>query len=83
MRTLGARLRWAREKSGISARRLDELAGLSPGHTSAIESERRLDPSTSTVAALARALGISLDWLVDGTGTAPSERKLRRTSTDS
>lgn len=77
MRTLGERLRMARELAGLSARALDEAAGLTPGHSAAIESERRLDPNSSTVTALARALGVTTDWLLDGTGSPP--KKLRST----
>lgn len=79
MKTLGQRLKWAREAAGLSTRELDARARLTPGHTNAIESGRRLDPSTSTTRALAHALDISLDWLVDGEGPTPNERKLRAT----
>lgn len=77
MQTLAERLRWARGIAGLSARDLDELANLTAGHTSSIEAGRRANPSAETGRALARALGVSLDWLVDGTGAEPSERKLR------
>lgn len=77
MKTLADRLKSTREGAGLSARGLDELAKLTPGHTAAIESGRRHDPSASTLTALARALDVSLDWLVNGVGARP-----RRTGTD-
>lgn len=77
MKTLPERLAWARGAAGLSARGLDRKAGLHGGHTQLIESGRRVDPSSETVKRLARALGISIDWLIDGNGMAPSEDALR------
>jgi transcriptional regulator with XRE-family HTH domain len=72
MRTLSGRLKKARTAAKISARRLDKLAGLTPGHTTLIESGRRPNPTATTAAALARALDVSLEWLVSGRGAAPT-----------
>jgi transcriptional regulator with XRE-family HTH domain len=72
MQTLAQRLRRARKAAGLSARRLDALAGLTPCHTSLIESGLRENPKATTVAALAKALGVSLDWLVSGRGPPPT-----------
>lgn len=77
MNTLAERLQWARGLTELSARDLDKLANLTPGHTTAIEVGRRASPSAETARAIARALGVSLDWLVDGNGMAPSEQQLR------
>ncbi len=77
MNTLPERLKWARELMGLSARDLDKLAKITPGHTASVEIGRRKSPSAETARALARALGVSLDWLVDGNGMAPSEAQLR------
>jgi transcriptional regulator with XRE-family HTH domain len=77
MNTLPERLQWAREHAGLSARDLDKLADLTPGHTASVEVGRRASPSADTVRALARALGISTDWLIDGTGKRPSETLLK------
>lgn len=74
MKTLADRLRWARESRGWSMRQCDRVAGLAVGHTSMVETGRRTDPSVRTVASLAHALGVSLDWLVDGTGPTPKLR---------
>jgi len=69
---VGERLRHARQLAGISARRLDGLAGTTPGHVSLLESGTRLNLETRTAAKFTCALGISLDWLVNGEGEAPS-----------
>lgn len=73
---VGARIREARELAGISARELDRLAGLSENHTSLLESVVR-DVRAETAVAVARTLGVSLDWLLVGEGKAPSERSVR------
>lgn len=61
----------------LGTRELDRLAGLTEGHTSAIETGNRPNVEARTAAALARVLGVSLDWLVTGTGPTPSERRIK------
>lgn len=58
----------------LSTRELDRLAGLTPGHTSAIETGGRPNVEVRTAGALAGVLGVSLDWLVWGNGRGPSGR---------
>lgn len=60
---------------GLSARELGALAGLPSPTVSNIE---RADPArpgervaAKTLVALARVLGTTVEWLVDGTGEAP------------
>ena len=65
MVTIGQRLRWARDQAELSARELDRLAGKTPGHAGLIEA-RGTDAWASTLAAYARVLGLSLDWLIAG-----------------
>lgn len=78
MSDFSARLREARELvSDLSARGLDELAGLTHGHTWMIESGQRGEPELKTAAKLAKTLGVSLDWLAFGTGEAPTEELVR------
>lgn len=72
-----ARLRKARGLVDLSARELDRLAGLAEGHTSLIENGTRAAVEAKTAQALARVLGISLDWLIAGLGKMPSERTVR------
>lgn len=77
MRTFGERVKYARGLGKISARRLDLLADLTPGHVSAIEAGQRERIEARTASMLAAVLGCSLDWLIDGDGPAPSERAIR------
>ena len=66
MQCLADRVRMARTRSGISTDDLDRKAGLAIGHTYKIETGKRLSPSIETVAAIASALGVSIDWLITG-----------------
>ena len=63
------RLRKMREHRGLTARELSRAAGLSGPHVSLIESGRRADVYVSTVASLAKALGVSFAWLAIGEGS--------------
>lgn len=71
------RLQHARELSGLSARRLGTLAGLSTATVALIESGERKAPSAETLARLAKVLGVSLDWLISGAGDPPDEATVR------
>ena len=74
MKTIGERLRWARERRGLNHAELDEVADLSCGHSAKIERGHREDPSAGTASKLARALGVDVAWLING-GKAPSIAK--------
>lgn len=74
--SLWDRLRSARLTAGISARELDRLARLAEGHTALLEAGKKNDVETRTVAKLARALGVTLDWLVLGEGDPPADEKI-------
>lgn len=74
---LPERLAAARQFAGLSARALDRLAGLGEGHVSMIESGRRPRIEAGTAEALARVLGLSLDWLLAGSGKAPRPKAIR------
>lgn len=78
--SLSTRLRFARICKGLSASALDAAAGISRGHTRQIESGRKPNPEAVTASKLARALGVDLAWLVDGTGEPP--RKSTNASTN-
>jgi transcriptional regulator with XRE-family HTH domain len=69
--TLAGRLKRTREMSGLSARSLSKLAGLSAAHVSLIEADRP-NLEAQTAAKLARVLGVTMEWLVNGTGDGPS-----------
>lgn len=54
---------------GLSCAALDDVAGLSAGHSAKLERGRpgkRDMPAASTVAKLARALGVTVEWLMHG-----------------
>lgn len=75
--TLSDRLREARSFSSLSARELDRLAGIGQGHSALIESGQRPNVEAKTATALARVLGVSLDWLLMGRGRPPSDAAIR------
>lgn len=63
--SLGARLRAAREAAGLSQEQLESRSGVEQTTISKIERGASLRPSFAIVAALAAALGCSLDSLDD------------------
>ena len=60
-----SRVRQAREKKGIGSRELDRLAGLKEGHVAVIEG-RDGALESETALKIAKALGVSLEWLISG-----------------
>ena len=64
-RTLGRRIRSAREALGESQVSLAASAGISQGYLSQLETDER-EPTLSIAARLAEALGITLDELASG-----------------
>jgi transcriptional regulator with XRE-family HTH domain len=83
MTTLSDRLRGARTSAGISLRKLDELAGLHPGHSAQIERNPERSVETRTVRQLASVFAATeqerelvASWLAFGTGSAPSASQL-------
>jgi transcriptional regulator with XRE-family HTH domain len=73
----GDRLRALRAKKGLSQAELAELADLSDETVSRVE-RGAYDPSISSTVALARALGVSVDYLV-----GMADRNKRRNDTGS
>jgi transcriptional regulator with XRE-family HTH domain len=61
---IGPRLASARRRAGLSREALAVRAGLSWAAIAQIESGRRPNPRAETVAALARALGVTADYLL-------------------
>lgn len=57
-------------------RQLDQLAGLCVGHTSLIERGRKPRIELGTAIGLAKALGLSLDWLALGVGEPPTTEQV-------
>ena len=72
---IGRRLGRVRGLAGLSARELDRLAGIAEGHTSLLESIVG-DVKATTLAKIARVLGVSIDWFVNGTGAMPTRESL-------
>jgi transcriptional regulator with XRE-family HTH domain len=67
MDTLGTRLRWARERRLWSQQRLSDETGVMVATISRIENGRHSRrPLTTTLEALASALGVDATWLVFG-----------------
>lgn len=77
--TLPQRLAYAREAAGLNRSALALRAGLNPSHVRLIEEGDREHPSGTTLAKLAEALGVSLDWLVRGIGEGPTATDLAAT----
>ena len=75
--TLASRVAHVRGLAGIPARHLDRLAGLTPGHTSAIERSKKIDVGAATLSGIASALGVSIDWIVRGSGKVPTARAVK------
>jgi transcriptional regulator with XRE-family HTH domain len=71
--SFGKRLHYARTSRGLKARELARLAGLSESHPTLLESGRqgRGHVSADVASKLAKALEVSLEWLVNG-GEAPA-----------
>lgn len=76
METMHDRLERTLDAAGVSLRGVSVAAGLSPAAVGLILSRRgRIELETAS--ALARALGVSLDWLADGTGPDPDPDAVR------
>ena len=70
-KAIGAVLREARERAGISQSGLGQLIGMAPNMISRIEAGVRETPSFATIARIAGALGISLDQVAGECGLIP------------
>lgn len=77
MQTIGERIAQARSLSGLSAAALGEKAGLSKAIVSMLEGGQRENPHVNTISAIARVLGIRVEWLIDGTGAAPDPKAVK------
>lgn len=65
---LAQRLRWLRRCAGYTQAELGRRAGLTKACVQALELGARTNPGLTTVVALARALGVPIDWLASGCG---------------
>lgn len=73
--SIGDRVRQARTLVGLSQNKLAALTGLPSSHARAIEERDNL--RTDTAASIARTLGLSLDWLIVGTGPRPTRESVK------
>jgi transcriptional regulator with XRE-family HTH domain len=69
---IGPRVRAARERLGWTREALAFHSGLSWSAVAQVESGRRTNLRPSTLAALSRPLGVSIDYLVAGSQSAPT-----------
>lgn len=77
METISSRLAALRTLAGLKATELGDLAGLSsPAHVGMIERGDRPNISAMTAVALARTLGTSAEYLVEGTGEPPTHAEV-------
>jgi transcriptional regulator with XRE-family HTH domain len=67
IQTVGARVRVARERSGLTQEQVAEKTGLSDGYVSLLEADRR-QPSAAAIKLLGAALGVSEGWIRTGHG---------------
>lgn len=72
-----ARLRQARELAGESPRSLSLRIGTSHGTVGNVEGGHVADPGINLLKGIADALGVSLDWLVSGTGDPPTAEQIK------
>jgi transcriptional regulator with XRE-family HTH domain len=76
--SLASRLSAIRSRAGLTQADLAALAGLkNPSHVGMIERGERSDIAATTATALARTLGTTAEYLVDGEGDAPLDDALR------
>jgi len=66
MNTFGHRVASARKRVKLRQTELAERVGVTPGAINKIESGETKGAKPSTLAALARALGVSMEWLATG-----------------
>ena len=62
--TLGSRIKTLREKRGLGIRELARLANIRHATLSQLERGLRADVTTATAKRIARALGVSVDYLI-------------------
>lgn len=71
--SLGSRIRWEREKRDLTQRELAMLSNVSNATISRIESGKAQDVGSEVLRQLARALGVTSDYLLTAHVIAPDE----------
>lgn len=77
MKDVCERLAWARQAAGVSAREFARIAGMKAAHVRMIETGDRPRITAETAQRIAATIGATLDWLLNGTGRAPSAKHVR------
>lgn len=67
--TFSDRLREARERSGLRKSTLGSMAGLSSSLVGILERNPNANPRLETIVALAKVLGVPVQWLAAGSET--------------
>jgi transcriptional regulator with XRE-family HTH domain len=75
---MGTRLQALRQRAGLTQQGLATKAGLSISAITALEYRVRDDPRLSTLLALAKALGCTMDELTAGIEVSSAEAKRKR-----
>ena len=75
MAKIGERIRAARGAANLSQADLAQRVGVAQAAISRIERDETQDPGVLIVAGIAKALGVSLDQLVEGNATRRAPRK--------
>ena len=76
--TFTGRFRWLMAVADLRQSSAARITGLSSKAVEFFSSGRRDNPTAETARAIAHAFGVSLDWLLAGTGSTPSEECVRR-----
>lgn len=63
---LGTRVQKLRTAAGLSCEQLSKLAGMSPSYIGNLERGDIQSPSARTLLKIAKALGVSMEFLVSG-----------------
>lgn len=72
--TLGARLRWARQRAALTQADLAHQVGKRQQYISTLEQDRIDSPAPAVLAALATVLGVSPAWLMYGVAAPTVDR---------
>jgi transcriptional regulator with XRE-family HTH domain len=73
-KVIGRKIKELREAAGLTQQQLATNAGLSSSNLSQIEQGHKRDPRISTLKALARALGVSIDALAENEDPGAEEK---------
>ncbi|WP_394825010.1 helix-turn-helix domain-containing protein [Pendulispora albinea] len=70
--SIGGRVKEALERAGIGYNQLDRAIGQSSGYTTRLVSGEKKRPDPTILARIANELGVSITWLIDGSGSPDS-----------